>query len=640
MTETSIIIRAFNEARHLPALFDAIDAQGYRDFEAILVDSGSYDRTRDIAAARGAKICRISSHDFTFGYSLNVGIEVARGKFIVIVSAHTIPTTSDWLENLIAPLKTRNDIAMVYGRQIGVEGSKFSEVEDFERIFGLIPKEDRPRKILANNAASAIPKSLWERKKFNPELTGLEDADWASHWLRREMRVIYEPNAIIRHIHEESWTQVRRRYFREAVAARRIGLLGRRHIPRELLRELRRLLEDLSRCFSPRGNPAARRLSLFARCIDVALFRSFKTLGTVRGLTAREPLSTKEAREEAFFDRSNQSVVVQGPGKAKLEGRDLPAVKPGDALISVEHVAICATDLEIYDGSLGYYRDGTAQYPIVPGHEFSGRIAALGSNVNGLKEGQPVVVECIQSCGVCPACVSENFIGCSDRTEMGVLKRDGAYSEYLTVPGRFVHPLPETLSLDKATLTEPVAVVLKGLRRLQSHFPVPSKPWNIAVLGSGPLGHICARILSHKGHSVTAFDRNHARLSLFEGSEISVSAVLEGLDSFDALVELTGDPDVLDVALRGSRANAAILLLGLPYGKRNFSFEEIAAYDKTVIGSVGSTAEDFREAIELLPNLDLAEHLKCRLPLNEFQNGWRKARDGSVLKVILDARRN
>ena len=78
--------------------------------------------------------------------------------------------------------------------------------------------------------------------------------------------------------------------------------------------------------------------------------------------------------------------MVHGPDKAKLEVRDLPTVKPGEALISVQHVAICATDLEIYDGTLGYYRNGTAQYPIVPGHEFSGRIAALGTNVNGLNE--------------------------------------------------------------------------------------------------------------------------------------------------------------------------------------------------------------------------------------------------------------
>lgn len=636
MTETSIIVRAFNEARHLPALFDAIDAQEYRDFEVILVDSGSYDRTREIAAARGAKICRISSHDFTFGYSLNVGIEAAQGRFIVIVSAHTIPTASDWLENLIAPLKTHDNIAMVYGRQIGVAESKFSEAEDFERIFGVTPREDRPRKIRANNAASAIKKSLWEKKKFNPEVTGLEDADWASHWLRRGMRVVYEPSAVIRHIHEESWPQIRRRYFREAVAARRMGLLGRRHIPREILREIRHLTADLRRCFSPRGNPAAIRLSLFIRFIDVTLFRLFKIFGTFEGLTARNPLSTKEARQAAFFDRANRSVVVHGPDKAKLEVRDLPTVKPGEALISVQHVAICATDLEIYDGTLGYYRNGTAQYPIVPGHEFSGRIAALGTNVNGLNEGQAIVVECIQSCGVCPACLAGNPIGCPDRAELGVLGRDGAYAEYLTVPAKFVHPVPETLSLDKATLTEPVAVVLKGLRRLETRFPTLGKPWRVAVLGAGPLGHICARVLAYKGHAVTAFDRNDARLSLFTGSEISVSPTLEGLERFDALVELTGDPDVLDKALKDSRANAALLLLGLPYGERNFSFEEIAAYDKTVIGSVGSTAEDFDHAIDLLRSLELNEHLKCRLPLDRFSEGWEIARNGRALKVILD----
>ena len=75
MVETSIIVRAFNEQKHLPALFEAIGRQKYRDFETVVVDSGSYDRTRDIAQEHGARILRISSHDFTFGYSLNVGIE-------------------------------------------------------------------------------------------------------------------------------------------------------------------------------------------------------------------------------------------------------------------------------------------------------------------------------------------------------------------------------------------------------------------------------------------------------------------------------------------------------------------------------------------------------------------------------------
>lgn len=636
MVKTSIIVRAFNEQEHLPALFEALARQKYRDFETVLVDSGSYDRTRDIAEEHGARILRISSHDFTFGYSLNVGIESAKGRVIVIVSAHTIPTDETWLEKLIAPLADP-DVAMSYGRQVGVRQSKFSEVEDFERMFGPRGREDSPGKIRANNACSAIRRELWEQKNFNPEITGLEDADWASHWLRKDMRVVYVPGAVIRHIHEETWMQVQRRYFREAVAARRMGLLGRRHIPRELSREFRRLLADIGRCFRPGENPAARRLTLSARLGDVVIFRIRKVGGLVQGLLAQDPLATSEAKDEVFFKRENRAVVIHAPGKAHLETRELPMLRPGDALIRVEHVAICATDLEIYDGRLGYYKDGTASYPIVPGHEFSGRIAALGTNANGFSEGDPVVVECIQSCGTCADCRADNPIGCAERSELGVMHRDGAYAEYVMVPARFVHRLPSGLDTDKAALAEPVAVILKGLGRLENHLALKPAPWDSAVLGAGPLGHICARILAHRGHRVTVFDRNLHRLALFDGTGIQVSATLDRLEKFDVLIEITGDPDVLDTALHKSRANASLLLLGLPYGERQFSFEAIAAYDKTIVGSVGSTAVDFAAAIELLPQLSLDEHLKCKLPLAEFAVGWQKARDGEVIKVMLHA---
>src|SRR5688572_32355052 len=103
--ETTIVIRAFNEERWLPDVMTALERQRYRDFEILLVDSGSVDRTRDIAAAAGARIVRLRSEDFTFGHSLNVGIREARGQFVAILSAHAIPVDEDWLERLVAPLK-------------------------------------------------------------------------------------------------------------------------------------------------------------------------------------------------------------------------------------------------------------------------------------------------------------------------------------------------------------------------------------------------------------------------------------------------------------------------------------------------------------------------------------------------------
>src|SRR5688572_26537967 len=98
--ETSIVIRALNEQRWLPDVFAALHKQKYRDFETILVDSGSVDATRDIAAANGARIVRLRSEDFTFGHSLNVGVSESHGRFIAIVSAHAIPSDENWLGRL------------------------------------------------------------------------------------------------------------------------------------------------------------------------------------------------------------------------------------------------------------------------------------------------------------------------------------------------------------------------------------------------------------------------------------------------------------------------------------------------------------------------------------------------------------
>jgi threonine dehydrogenase-like Zn-dependent dehydrogenase len=306
----------------------------------------------------------------------------------------------------------------------------------------------------------------------------------------------------------------------------------------------------------------------------------------------------------------------------------------------VAYTAVCATDLEIYRGTLGYYANGLAQFPITPGHEFSGTVAAVGQNVRGLSEGDPVVAECIQSCGACSECASGNFIGCPDRTELGVMGRDGAYARYTVVPAQFVHKLPDTMDLRRAALVEPAAVCLKAIRRIEpmvKRLAENGRP-RCAVVGSGPLGHLCSKILTHKGMEVTAFDRNPKRRALFEGTAITPGGSLDDLSGFQIIVEITGDPGVLDRALHTSPPNATLVLLGLPYGEKPFSFEAIAAFDKTVTGSVGSTKEDFEEAIELLPQLDLEPYFEALYPMDQFEAAWAMSETGDVLKVMLDCR--
>ncbi|MFA6028787.1 MAG: alcohol dehydrogenase catalytic domain-containing protein [Elusimicrobiota bacterium] len=626
MPETSIIIRAFNEERHLPVLLDGLAAQSYRDFEIIVVDSGSFDHTRQIASERTHRLVRLTRHDFTFGHSLNVGIQASEGRFLAIVSAHTVPAGMHWLEELIKPLRDGRT-AMVYGRQSGDDRSKFSEQLDFQRTFGVADRILTPPDFFANNANSAIRRDLWEKHPFDETLPGLEDIEWAKHWMEQGFVVVYAAKADIRHIHDENWSQVRRRFYREGQAAKWIGVLNRRDLPVALVQEARRTAGDLRR--------AAREGKLLTKTPEILRFRWEKLRGTCAGVLDGAAMDNPLKRERLFFDRRSRAVVVRGPRDAAYVDIELPEIRPGDVLIRVAFEGVCGTDLDIYHGSLGYYRTGLARYPIVPGHEFSGTVVAAGPRVENVAEGDLVVAECIQGCGDCGPCQRGNAIGCSQRAEVGVMGRDGGYSEYVVVPGRFVHRIPPEVSLRAACLCEPTAVVLKALRRLDASTHGARGVLRHAVIGAGPIGHLAAKVLSLRGESVTTFDRNEGRLSVLKEAGIAVSTDLAALADFDILIEATGDVGALHSALSKSRAGATLLLLGFPYAEVPFNFESIVGSDKSVIGSVGSSGEDFEEALKILARLSPESMLSEPLPLAEFSRAWELSESGAGVKTLL-----
>ena len=632
--ETSIVIRTYNEEAHLPRLLEALGRQSYRDFEIVVVDSGSIDRTRDIVAPWADKLLRIDSQDFTFGYSLNVGIKAAAGKYAAIVSAHTLPADEGWLDTLVGSLR-EDTTAMAFGRQKGWSSSKFGEGQDLGRTFGAKRRILRPPHFFAHNANSAIKKELWEQRPFDETLPGLEDIEWVKYWMERGYQVVYEPDATLYHIHKENWRQIRRRYYREAVAARWIGVKGRRHILIDSAKEVGYGLLDLSKTLWPFGGSTESECDLKGRPGEVVLFRTNKAIGTVRGILDGNTMQDPVAREALYFDRSCRAVVIGGAGRASMEEVEIPEVKPGDVLIRTAYNGVCGTDLDLFNGKLAYYQEGSAKYPIVPGHEMSGRIVASGPNVTHVREGDAVVVENIQSCGVCEECRRSSWSGCPNRTELGVMGRNGGYGQYVVVPGRFVHPLPPGLDLAEAALIEPLAVVLKGLNRLARTWSPTSETKRCAVVGAGSLGHLCAKVLASRGHTVTAFDRDPKRRGYFQGSQIEATDDLRRLAGFDVLVEATGDPEALEAMLRQSVPGAAILLLGLSYAHKPFTFESIAAHDQTIIGSAGGGPEEFEEALRVLPDIDLDIYLQCILPLEKYRDAWTTFQQRKHLKVLL-----
>lgn len=216
----SLIIRAYNESRHLPRLLEGVKQQTAQDVELILVDSGSTDGTVAIAESYGAKIVHITPADFTFGRSLNLGIAASTRELVAIASAHVYPVYPDWLERLLEPF-AESSIGLTYGKQRGMETSKYAEHQIFARWFPDV-SDLRQTHPFCNNANAAIRRSLWQKNPYDESLTGLEDLAWGK-WLQSQGRSIaYLAEAEIVHIHNETPKGVRNRYRREAMAFKRI----------------------------------------------------------------------------------------------------------------------------------------------------------------------------------------------------------------------------------------------------------------------------------------------------------------------------------------------------------------------------------------------------------------------------------
>ncbi len=218
----SIVIRTYNEQKHLTELLEVINQQQYQyiQHEVIIVDSGSSDQTLAIAEKYACRITHINKEEFTFGRSLNLGCEFAQGEILVFISGHCIPSSSSWLENLVQPLIDQQAVYS-YGCQQGNSDTKFSEHQVFSKYFpseSKIPQND----FFCNNANSALLKEQWAQTPYCEMLTGLEDMHLAKKLVEQGHKIAYVADAVVFHIHEESWITIKTRYEREAIALQKI----------------------------------------------------------------------------------------------------------------------------------------------------------------------------------------------------------------------------------------------------------------------------------------------------------------------------------------------------------------------------------------------------------------------------------
>lgn len=600
MVETSVVIRSFNEAEHIGDVLSAVDDQDYSDFEIILVDSGSTDGTLEIAEEYVDTIEFVAPKNFTFGYSCNVGCNAASGDFISFLSAHAIPTDAQWLGTMVENLRD-DEVAMTYSNQVGANETKFSEKRLFNELFPEERKRQTPPEYFANNASSAIKKELWEDHQFNEYLTGHEDIEWTKHFMDKGYVVVYEPDACIYHIHDETWEQIYHRFEREAVADIEIGVRDSSDrwqeyldIPRDIIRDSVAALRE--------GKINAQTFS------EIVKFRYNQHMGTASGLQSE--LDLESDRYEYFYGGANENVTIDPTGNVLLERSPLPEIKPNEVLIQTNFIGITTGN----NPSESNNSNGTLS---IQNGNYVGTVADIGANANSVGVGDVVVGETTFHCGLCSACDAEDYRSCEDPTTLGVDTESGPYARFFTVPSDYVHSLPDDIEPRTGALAGTVAEVAQSMERTTE---LLSTGEDCAVIGDSPKAKIALQILEAKQFEV-------ARWS-------AATEPSENIDTSEAqfIIETTGDKDTAQGYIEQTPPGSVILLLGDGYGTLTIGDADLM--DKIVMRSGEREYLNIEEGLELLSTVDTQPLLNGTYPLDEVESAWKDAQDSQRFPII------
>ncbi len=201
----SVVIRTRNEGPIFKELLTRLKKQTFSDFEIVIVDSQSTDNTRNIAKKHGCRIALIKQEKFTYAYSMNVGCEKARGKYILLTVGHALPLRKDWIEIGLSEFKDRKT-AGVYALPLSNKRAKTGE-----KLIGLINKRQGriiyqnlriPRNALMWAVGCMFPKDLWQKHHFDERIKkGGEDTAWGNYWIRKGYKIVREPKFAVAHSH-------------------------------------------------------------------------------------------------------------------------------------------------------------------------------------------------------------------------------------------------------------------------------------------------------------------------------------------------------------------------------------------------------------------------------------------------------
>lgn len=323
-----------------------------------------------------------------------------------------------------------------------------------------------------------------------------------------------------------------------------------------------------------------------------------------------------------------KAVVINKPGEMFIADKPIPEPQAGFARIKVAAAAVCATDLEVIDGNI------PANYPLTPGHEWSGVVDSVGSEEDAHWIGKRVIGSNDVVCLKCDACRSGNWRYCKEFEEIG-FKRDGAYAEYVLVPTYGLCELPDNVPFENAALCEPLGVALGTMEKANAKFGQ-----TLMIMGAGSIG-LCmlavGRAMGMRKIVVVASSEKRLQIAKEMGAYEVIATSKQDLmremqrihpGGTDVIIDATGIESCIQDCLKLAKKGGMVALAGYGRGKTmQIRVDDIHVNNLHVVGA-GNNWNMHKMAVELMADglVDLSPFVTEKLPLEDFERAIEMAR--------------
>lgn len=347
-----------------------------------------------------------------------------------------------------------------------------------------------------------------------------------------------------------------------------------------------------------------------------------------------------------MMKKTMKAVIKYDNIAGATEIREVPVPKIGskDVLVEVAYIGVCGTDPHMHRNLVSF----KINVPLIFGHEFSGIVVEVGSEVTGYQIGDRVTAEThAEYCGKCELCRTNRYHLCRERKGFG-FHVHGAFAKYVKVPDRILHKVPESVNLREASLTEPLCVAYKAVICNSTVRPGDS----VAVIGPGPIGLLCIKAAQLAGASeiiVIGTDGDDGRLELAKqyGATIAMNSSrtdvnkeikkMGGGYGVDLVVDTAGVSPTLALSMEIVKPGGQITKIGWGPNPVGFSLDPLIQKSITLKGHFSHTWDVWEKCLILMEKgqVDLKPLITHELPITEWEKAFELVETKEAMKVVL-----